>query len=236
MEEKNVNKSRKAVKKGAKSPMIEVLEKQHKEPLELHFNIGDKDFTVWVKQHIDYSARSAIIPRVEDMFFPEGIYDPMYGESLLEFIIMQIYTDLDFNNDFYAFDAFRHEHSDIYHEIEANLPQEATDLFGFSYDLRDYLLEFYKVSDQQRAFYDRVISTCDSIKDIADSIVGMLDTASVSLHDVDASSIKDMLSAINYAGKLDDEKVVKAILDFQKAKAQQRVAVKNDDMPAVPHI
>lgn len=236
MEEKKVKKPRKSAAKEKMSPMIDVLKNQHKDPIEVHFNIGDKDYTVLVRQHLDYSARSAIMPRVEDMFFPDGIYDPMYGESLLEFIIMQIYTDLDFNHDFYVFDAFRHEHRDIYREIEANFPQEAFDLFGFAYDLRDHLLKLYKVSDQQRAFYDRVITTCDSIKDIADSIVGMLDTASVSLHDVDASSIKDMLSAINYAGKLDDEKVAKAILEFQKAKTQKRVAVKADDLPVVPHI
>lgn len=235
MEEKKVRKSRKGAAKTKMSPMIEVLGKQHKEPLELHFNISDKDFTVLVKQHINYSARSAIIPRVEDMFFPEGIYDPMYGESLLEFIIMQIYTDLDFNNDFNVFDAFKYEHGDIYTEIKINLPHEVSDLHRSVHDMVNALIDAHNIPEQQKVFYDNAVSLCVGLKGVSDSLIGVLNSAQESLHGVNQEDMKELISAMSFAGKVDESKVAKAVLDFQREK-EKRVAVKAERDANVPHI
>lgn len=235
MEEKKARKTCKAAKAIEKSPIVEHVCKMQTEPIVLSFSIDDQDYEVHIKPHVDFASRSAIMDNLESIYFPSGVYDPLYGDALLEYIIMQVYTDLEFSNDFDAFDNFRYTHGDIFREITTNMPYEVTELRLTIHNMLGVLLKEHIMPDVQKKFYENATSFFNGLRGLEESLVNVLNTAETALHDINAEDMKELVSAMSFAGKTDETRVARAILDFQKEK-EKRVAVKTEPDASIPHI
>lgn len=235
MEEKKTRKPRKAAKAITKSPIVEHVCTMKTDPIVLNFSLDDQEYQVHIKSHVDFSSRTAIMENIESIYFPSGAYDPLYGDALLEYIIMQVYTDLEFANDFDAFDNFRYTHGDIFREITTNMPYEVTELRLTIHNMLGVLLKEYMMPDAQRKFYENATSFFNGLRGLEESLVKVLNTAETAMHDISAEDMKELVSAMSFAGKSDETRVARAILDFQKEK-EKRVAVKTEPDASIPHI
>lgn len=237
MAEKKVKRVRKTEKAPLVSPCLAKLNSENIDPITITFNIGEETFDVHVKQHVDFAGRSAIIDKLEDIYCPVGGLDEMYGDSLIEFLLMQVYTDLEFVGDFNLFDRFRYEHSDIYNLVTNAYPLEVEDLRS---SINKELVNLRKekvLSVEEKQYYASASAMYNSLRDVANSIVGFLTNAESTMKDVDVSEIKDLISAMSFAGKADEGRVARAVLDFQREK-EKRVAVKSESehVESIPHI
>lgn len=235
MEEKKARKTRKPTKAIIKSPIVEHACKIQTEPIILKFSIDDQDYEVHIKPHVDFAARSAIMDNIESIYFPSGVYDPLYGDALLEYVIMQVYTDLEFANDFEAFDNFRYTHGDIFREITTNMPYEVTELRLTIHNVLGVLLKEHIMPDMQKKFYEKSSSLFDALHVLEESLLSVLNTAESTMHDISTEDMKELVAAMSFAGKTDETRVARAILDFQKEK-EKRVAVKTEPDASIQHI
>ena len=234
MQEKKAKRTRK-VKKVAISPILERAKTIDLPDAKLEFDIGDEKYCVSIKQHVDFAARSAIMDNIANIYFPVGVFDPMYGDELLDLLIIQMYTDLEFSDDFDAFDSFIHKMPDVYSEIINAMPYEVRHLRDSIESSLDKMVAERSISVEQKLFYENASSFVSALKDVAESLIGVLETAEKSMEGINMDDMKDLISAMSHMGKTDDARIAKAVLDFQKEK-EKRIPVKAESDEHIPHI
>lgn len=233
MSEKKVKKVTKA--KAQQSPIVIAARESSNPEKVVSCKIGDQNFDVKIKQHVEFSIRSAIIDNVESIYFPAGSYDPHYGDELLEFLIIQVYTDMEFNNDFESFDELIGKSYEAYELIIDNMPAEAIALIQSAHDIANSLVPAHSMPAAQSVFYDSASIIMDAIRGVADTLTNTLNSAEKSFKGMKADDVRELISAMNFAGKADEGRVAKAVLDFQREK-EKRVAIKAEHDSDVPHI
>lgn len=235
MEAKRAKKERKTKSNVIMSPLITEVNKSQVNPLTIKCCVGDQQFEVNIKRHVDFSTRSAIMDNIENIYFPAGVYDPHYGDELLDFLIIQVYTDLEFANDFEAFDEFVWNAPDIFSDIMDNISFEAITLRRSVKKVVDKLVAEHSIHPAQSMFYADASSLLDSLHGVSDALINVLNSAEKSMSGLGAEDMKELVSAMSFAGKADEGRVAKAVLDFQREK-EKRVAVKAEHDQDVPHI
>ena len=235
MEAKKAKKERKTKSSVTMSPMITEINKLPASALAMKYCIGDQEFEVNIKRHVDFSTRSAIMDNIENIYFPSGVYDPYYGDELLDFLIIQVYTDLEFANDFEAFDEFIGNAPDTFSYIMDNIPFEATALRQSVKQVVDKLITEHSIHPAQAMFYADASSLLDSLRGVSNALINVLNSAEKSIGSMGIEDMKELISAMNFAGKADEGRVAKAVLDFQREK-EKRTAVKAERDSDVPHI
>ena len=235
MEAKKAKKERKTKSSVTMSPMITEINKLPVSALAMKCCIGDQEFEVNIKRHVDFSTRSAIMDNIENIYFPSGVYDPHYGDELLDFLIIQVYTDLEFANDFEAFDGFIGNAPDVFSDIMNNIPFEATALRQSVKQVVDKLITEHSIHPAQAMFYADASSLLDSLRGVSNALINVLNSAEKSMGSMGTEDMKELISAMNFAGKADEGRVAKAVLDFQREK-EKRTAVKAERDSDVPHI
>ena len=237
--EKQVKRVRKVKKTAIElTDYLKAIQENPVEDVVVKVELSNKSQEVHVKQHIDFAVRKTIVESVRDAYFSGGTYDPTYGDSLRDLIIMQIYTDMNFANDFGLFEKFKYCNSGAYGAICDAYPAEVNDVISDIDKLVDVELEKISIPVQQESFYFACSNLVDSLSQLISGLSSFLDAAQESLSGVDATDVKDLISALSFIGKQDEKKVAKAILNFQqeKAKRSEKVAVKGPSDEDVPRI
>lgn len=174
---------------------------------------------VHIKQHISGDIRGAIMEQVEAMFYPAGIYDPEHGETVLDFILFQMYTDLTFEDNMDCFERFRlTEHYDV---ISEAFSPEYYILRNAAYKKANALKDVYFAPIEQTAMYASVKNVSDMLSSVLDGLDVLIQKTS---KDIDANggiNIKEMFDALQMMKGKDEKKIAKAVLDYQEAKAKK---------------
>lgn len=197
-------------------------------------SIGDESQTVFVKQFVDLTTRSAIIEQAETMYFSNGDYDPYYGELLLDFIIFQTYVGLNFDNDVTVFEKFRD--TDEFSAIAAAYPNQVAELKKTMVDVALALLDRHNLHEDQLAFYQGCSALVESLTNAVTTLNDVLTSAEDAMKAAGPFNAQDMMEALRTLGKKDELKIAMAVLDYQEEKARMAVKADPQRTKPVPHI
>lgn len=183
--------------------------------------IGEAEQIVAVKQHISSEIRGAIMEQVEPMFYPGGVYDPDHGESVLDFILFQMYTGLTFGDDLDCFERFRL--TEQYDAIEAVYSEEYYTSRNAAIKKANALKAVYFAPVEQAAMYASVKIVADMLSTVLDSLDAMIKKTTADIEKSGGIDIKEMFDALQMMKGKDEKKIAKAVLDYQEAKAKKAV-------------
>ena len=191
--------------------------------------IGEAEQIVAVKQHISSEIRGAIMEQVEPMFYPGGVYDPDHGESVLDFILFQMYTGLTFGDDLDCFERFRL--TEQYDAIEAVYSEEYYTSRNAAIKKANALKAVYFAPVEQTAMYASVKTVADMLSTVLDSLDAMIKKTTADIEKSGGIDIKEMFDALQMIKGKDEKKIAKAVLDYQEAKAK-KAAIPEEPKPA----
>lgn len=186
-------------------------------------------YEIHIKPYLDFATRTGLIQNIEMMYFPEGLYDKNYGDAVLEFVLFQLYTGIDFGGDIEKFDQFAN--GMIYKRTPAfsNLyfTEEYYSIKDTIWAMVDYILQVGSVDAERQMFYKNFNELFDALKALIDTADISLSKMAESVQSESGVNIADVITALKDMNTKDEKKIVKAVLDFQEEKAKkQAVAVK----------
>lgn len=199
------------------------------------FSIESEDGVceIHIKPYLDFATREGLIQNIEAMYFPDGTYNKNYGDAVLEFVLFQLYTGIDFGGDIEKFDQFAN--GNIYKRTPAfsNLyfTEEYYSIKETIWEIVHYILHVGSVDTEQQMFYKNFNELFDAIKTLLDTVDGSLSKMVESVQSESGVTLSEMLSALKDMNAKDEKKIVKAVLDFQEEKAKKQAAA-----TAVPRI
>ena len=187
---------------------------------------GDTNYEITIRSTLDFETRNGIMENVKDMYFPAGSYDKNYGDTILEFILFQLYTGMTFNNDVIKFDRFMR--SDYFrYDAEFEKAYRSADYYAIKEAVEDTvkaMLHAKERSVDQENFYHSFNALFEAIRTFIDNADGSLTKIEESLRSDDGVNIKSMLDALQQMNAKDEKKIVSAVLDYQESKAKKQAA------------
>lgn len=203
---------------------------------------ADKVFTMetpdgvcelYIKPYLSFEVKAGITQNIEAMYFPDGVYDKHNGDMVLEFVLFQLYTGVDFGGDITKFDAF--VNSNIFNATPAfdklYFTEEYWAIKETVWNMVDYILNSGSVNYEQMMFYKNFNELFQTVKELVSTADMSLTQAMESVKNDTGVNIADMLTALKDANAKDEKKIVSAVLDYQAAKAK-----KHAEATKVPHI
>lgn len=203
---------------------------------------ADKVFTLetpdgvcelYIKPYLSFEVKAGITQNIEAMYFPDGVYDKHNGDMVLEFVLFQLYTGVDFGGDITKFDAF--VNSNIFNATPAfdklYFTEEYWAIKETVWNMVDYILNSGSVNYEQMMFYKNFNELFQTVKELVSTADMSLTQAMESVKNDTGVNIADMLTALKDANAKDEKKIVSAVLDYQAAKAK-----KHAEATKVPHI
>lgn len=189
------------------------------EPMMIKVAIGEDEFDVEVKQHVDDATRSALVAQTEAMYFPLGEYDPSHGDAVLSFILFQLYTGMTFDNDMDAFEVFKT--TPQYERIYAHFSDEYDTLERNVMHTAKVLCDKYYMPAAEEKFFATCSEFVDNLSETVRSLDLILRATAADIEKSGGVNIKEMFDALQMMSKKDERKIAKAVLDFQEAKKKQ---------------
>lgn len=190
----------------------------------LSIETDDGAVELHIKPYLDLEAREAILNSVESMYFPDGRYSKVRGDMILEFVLFQQYTGLDFGNDLSKFDKFIH--SDIYRRDysfdDLYFTEEYWSIKEDVQGMVDYILRVSSLNAEQYAFYHNFNELFASIKTLVENADNSLGQMAESIKSDTGVGVAEMLAALKDINVKDEKKIVNAVLDFQETKAKRQ--------------
>lgn len=190
---------------------------------------GDVSYEIHFRATLDLETRNGLMENVREMYFPAGSYDKNYGDTILEFILFQLYTGITFNNDVVQFDRFMcsdYFRYDVAFEQAYRTEDYCSIKEAVTETVNAMLLE-REISIYRESFYKNFNELFDAIHSFVDNADGSLTKMVESMKSEDGASAKMLLEALQQLNAKDEKKIVTAVLDYQENKAKkQGVAVK----------
>lgn len=180
------------------------------------------EYTVEVKRHVDELTRSVVLEQAEEMYFSDGTYDPNHGNSVLRFILFQLYTGLTFDDNLSYFEKF--ENTWAYKEIIDAMPNEYHRLLDDMKDKVSALKNVYCIPYEEKNMYMTISHLVDGLSKLIDSADVVLQSVAKEVSREDGSSIADIINALKTMNAKDEKKLAKAILEYrdsQQAKEKE---------------
>lgn len=176
-----------------------------------------------IKPYLSFEVKAGIMQNIEAMYFPDGVYDKNNGDMVLEFVLFQLYTGVDFGGDITKFDSF--VNGNIFKQTPAfdNLyfTEEYWEIKETAWNMVDYILNSGSANYEQVMFYKNFNELFQAIKELVSTADMSLTQAMDSVKNDTGVSLPDMLAALKDANAKDEKKIVSAVLDYQAAKAKK---------------
>lgn len=187
---------------------------------------GEDVYEMTIRSTLDFETRNGIMENVRDMYFPSGSYDKNYGDTILEFILFQLYTGITFNNDVMKFDQFMR--SDYFrYDAEFEKAYRSADYYAIKDAVEGTVRAILNTKEQsadQEHFYHSFNALFEAIRIFIDNADGSLTKLEESLRSNDGVNVKTILDALQQMNAKDEKKIVSAVLDYQESKAKKYAA------------
>ena len=231
---------KKMAKKGANSPSKKTFTKLEKALLadlapDKVFVVGTPDdrLELHIKPYLSFDVKEGLMQNIENMYFPDGVYNKHHGDMILEFVLFQLYTGLDFGGDLESFDRF--VNGDIFKRNskfdELYFTEEYWRIKETVWAMVDYILQLGSADYEQRMFYRNFNELFIALKELIGNADTSLSKLVESVQSDAGTTIPDLLAAMKDVNAKDEKKIVSAVLDYQEAKAKRYAEAAN-----VPHI
>ena len=186
------------------------------EPITVNVTIDGCEYAVEVKCHIDELTRSVVLEQTEEMYFADGVYNPNHGNSVLRFILFQLYTGLTFDNDLAVFEKFENTHS--HKQIIDMMPNEYHRLIEDVQDKVSALKGVYCIPYEEKNVYTSAYYLIDGLSKLIDSADVVLQSVAKEVSKEDGASITDIINALKTMNAKDEKKLANAILEYRDSK------------------
>lgn len=187
------------------------------------YDLGNGTVEITFRAHIPAPERTMLLERVEELYFPNGNYDPAYGDLAVSFILACMYTDATFDGDIDVFEQVNNRA-----HIVAELPKEAHELMGSVHEKVVFLERKNSAPAEQKKMYVAISELCGKGAAVMSGVLAYLNNAEKALSKESDVSLSEMLKVMQNLSRQDEKKITAAILDYQAEKAKKRVAVKPD--------
>lgn len=181
-------------------------------------------FTIEVDQTIPLFFYNNLMSTVEKAYFPSGNYDPFVGRKVIELALFQAFTGISFANDPDAFSQFKSEYIyspvGIEGDVLSIMPPEFKEFLDKADLLANEMYRSHCVPDEEKKMFE----DGSQLFELAGGAIRNIDktlTAFSKNWDAEGVSMKDAVDALKSAGKIKEDHITQAILDFQLAKAQK---------------